>query len=296
MSKNIKYKSCYVISPPGKHIPNLKRNLVKLGIRTLEPIFTFGENIAEELQKTIRKADFVIGYISKDGFAEDSCFEMGVAVACGKPLFIISEPQANQPQFLKRFPYVITDFQNSEIFDFHLKAFLSHFKDKMKVEMNKSQQIDLTDERQKFSKLLSENRTGSTFIEFEKLVQSIVSYAGVTEGLEVSQHGDQFYDIALWIDEIEPIVANPILIEVKFSQKNLRKEFFERFHNQLLKSGSHFGIIVVPSLEQYSSLMPSPSWPAILLISIEELIELVEKRQLSKRIISYRNQISHGGV
>ncbi len=287
---NARYKSCYVAAPAGMPLPGLFGILDKLAVTHNE--FSLAESSSDALNQVFAESDFVLGYLPAETELSSTYFELGYAAALGKPLFLIVEHGADFPVYLRQFPYVLGKQDEPSILSMHMQAFLKHFRPQQKG-VEKSEQKrppNLTKEREIYESLLKSGGMGRSAY-FEQLLWDVLNKSGFTAA---SVSVDEQFEIAMWIDGLEPIVSNPILIKGIWSLQNVHENTITGFQEQIEKCRAQFGIIVYFVTNTLKKTESHRSWPPILVLSLGELIDLVASRKLASEIVSYRNDVVHG--
>lgn len=116
-------------------------------------------------------------------------------------------------------------------------------------------------------------------------------------GSQTSEPGESEYrfDLAVWIDEIEPLIPNPILVEIKWrigsGSEQLSLE--SKFQRQLSKVHALLGLIVYLESDSSRDMTSTLSWPLVIYLQADELINLAETGRLARKIMDERNARAH---
>ena len=135
---------------------------------------------------------------------------------------------------------------------------------------------------------------GLTGRELEDLVADVLRVSGV-ETMTQSPQPDQGADIAVWSDALQPLVGNPILIEVKsrIRDKAQLSEAVRQVERYRMQSGSRLALLVVNAA--LTALSGIPFLGGVLAITLPELIEQLRSKTFAEAIRDLRNRHVHGG-
>ena len=118
--------------------------------------------------------------------------------------------------------------------------------------------------------------------------------AGVKTIIE-RPHQDIGADIVIWLDALQSIAGNPILVEVK-SRIRSHEEFIralEQVERYRQNSNSKLALLVVNQLITVLSSIPFVG--GVLAIAITDLVERLRTKTLSETVLELRNESIHGG-
>lgn len=251
-------------------------------------------NITDNLINNITAADFVIAVLTKE--SPNIIFELGVAAGVKKPIFMVIGEGLQVPFNLSDVTIIRINNNLSENIDFPLKHFVGSLKKDKST--NKKEKSDKQYNSNLSNKLLIDlenvrkNGNGLDFENFvDKFFKSLSNQYATSSGLKTKDDG---YDYALWIDELEGIICNPILFEFKFG--NINDNFIEKSVLKLLhhtSNSSQIAFILYCDKNKKKVLSTSTSIP-IIAVDIEVFMLKVFESNLSKAILYFRNSIAHG--
>jgi nucleoside 2-deoxyribosyltransferase len=177
-----------------------------------------GSTWVASLHKCVQESDMVVGIMGDRKRDTNVFFELGVASALNKPALLLI-PQDYPPELIppSGIPYLRTDLRNQNSIKFSLEQMLSiHPREgPFKVaESSQSRPIGaLADQLlEKLPKVDSH--------ELEDLVYEAVKASGVSSISRGRGTEDKEIDLAVWSNDLEPIVANPLIIECKLNLRN----------------------------------------------------------------------------
>jgi hypothetical protein len=247
----------------------------------------------------MEEADFVCAVLPA-GYSLDNVI-IGIGLALGRqcPVLVFAEPEVKVPFELRSLNYVTARLSERESVGKALQSLLptlakaSHHGRRLLI-YSKLKTLAASDVEKVFSRLRNGHRLSE--MDFQQLVAEIFRKAGVR--LASSSTPDQGIDLSVWIDELEPIFGNPILVEVKagrLSQSQIDDAYHYRSYH-LIRSNLLLGIVVYSDVEGKEFTIPMPGLPLVVCFSIEELVDHLRSGTLSKALVNIRNRAAQGMV
>jgi hypothetical protein len=107
---------------------------------------------------------------------------------------------------------------------------------------------------------------------------------------------DSGVDLALWIDETQSILGNPILVEIKAGRLSQSKidMTFHRVSNYLLSTGLQLGLLVYLDTEGRTFKVQSIRLPLVICLSFAQLVDELRSGTLPSTLLDIRNKAAHG--
>ena len=252
-------------------------------------------SIKDNIIKSISSADFIIAVVLKQSF--NVIFELGVAVGIKKPIFLIMGEDVQTPYNISSFTTIRTNKNLSENLTLPLRQFIESIKKEKKENIEHkiisgSPKSILPNGIFLELNKLRENGTGRDFELFVKQFFDRISNQFTTSsGLHIKDNG---YDYALWIDDLEGILINPILFEFKFG--NINNQVIENTISKLLHNNNNSSQItfVLYCDKNNKKIGSTISKIPIIFVDIETFIKKVYESNLSTAIIYFRNSAAHG--
>lgn len=289
-------KTCFISAPARKDISVLRRVLHKLKIESILPfeLPIVGENFREQIERAIHKADFCIGVLDQPNQSANVLFEIGYALGRRKPIFLIETEPFSLPQNLSGFAVARGNLQDEDQLRFVLESFLersdskkthAHITEKTKPISNRSRELvrHLQD--------LGEHATNR---ELENILMEAVRASGIKIVAEASAPNKE-YDFALWVDELDYITGNPVLVEVKrkLSVATARKlvNDFRKHHQAGIAKAL---IVVFVEGNEEALTQASQGSPLVAFFSAARLLTELEQRSVGDVIRQERNRLVHG--
>jgi restriction endonuclease len=292
------FKSCFILAPLGAPIKVLQEALSARGIRWTDAtsLSVVGAPFKDQIRSAIASADFLCAFMPHGSVPKNLAFELGIGVGLGRPLLIFAEPGAESPFGLDDSVYIRTALMDRKVVNAHLDAFLRHARrarSRPKFTLpSRRRVIDRVTALRDLNSTLRSGRAGGR--EFEKFVADLFKRAGYT--VSASRGADDAgADMALWIDELQASVGNPLLVELKYGR--LSRGILRGVEQQLASyvTGTHgkAGILIYCDVrgKEFPSLPSGP--PMVIRMSARELIEAVGRDHLAKDIADWRNRIAH---
>jgi hypothetical protein len=203
----------------------------------------------------------------------------------------MAPPGVRLPTDIQELQYIRADAQNREALSFALDQALAPKKT--------SPQRKTTIERTKplgtkVGPLLARLHAQPQPREVE-LLQIVADALQESGALTVAEHGPQEfgYDIAVWADELEPWVGNPLLIEIK-SRVPIAANVLDHLVARLHPDPTRWALLL------YREGTPAPiqrninKFPRLLVLSIEELLTELQHKGFGEIVRSLRNKWAHG--
>lgn len=202
-------ETIFVSATPGYDLRPLVDGLSRAGLKVSTSNETLtAASVASAFRQRIGRADACVAVVSSQAF-DSVLFELGVALGLDKPVLLAIERHLSD--ILKDFQWlprvVIDSGQLDPLLEAVERLRLRPRPTKVSRTRSKKSSVDLTRFRSGASELSG--------IEFERLVADLISECGgEVHGRSPSDTG---FDFAVWAPRLEPIVPNPLLVEVKLA-------------------------------------------------------------------------------
>ena len=287
----------FIVAPADQKLDALKEELAKRRIQSytaydLSPATT---SLATNIEHAIRDADLIIAVIPAQA-SPNVFFEIGMAHALKKPfLLLISPKYGHLPSDLTGTFYLRADPKNREAIGFALDQCLSRIERRVVRPQKRPQEgKPLGDNAERFLSLLREKGSQLKGRELESLVADLLREAGL-EAVSESPQPQAGADIAVWSDALQPLVGNPLLIEVK-SRLQTKRQLQDALHQverYRVKSGARLALLVVNAA--LGSLSGVPAFGGVLAVTLIDFIERLRSKTFADAIQELRNQYVHSG-
>lgn len=250
--------------------------------------------ITDSLINNISAADFIIAVLTKE--SPNIIFELGIATGIKKPIFMVIGEGLQVPYNLSDVTTIRINNNLSENIKLPLKHFVRSLKkNKPANKKEKTETKFNSDLSSKFLMDLEAVRKVGNGLDFEYLVdkffKSISNQYATSSGLKTKDDG---YDFALWIDELEGIVCNPVLFELKFG--GINNKIIEGSVLKLLQHTNNSSQIafILYCDKNKKKILSTPASIPIIALDIEVFMLKVFESNLSEAILYFRNSIAHG--
>jgi hypothetical protein len=216
-------------------------------------------------------------------------FEIGIAYAKRKPILAFVGSPLQLPIDILSLTYVRSDPTDPTAVHRALNTFLEHAKP--------------TTSPRRRARSIKPKREGTPLrgvppasgFELERRTADLLQQAGfIVSGL--SDHRTRGADFAVWIDELDQSLGNPLLVEVKagdLSTGRLRDAASQLRHH-VAKTHGRCALLVYWDRSNREFTSVSTEWPLILQLSGGTLTRLVSQGRLVQELVRLRNAAVHG--
>jgi hypothetical protein len=292
-------RKAFLSAPPTVDTSVLRRAMEERGIVPfeLDEVAAGGRSIPELLEDCLKRADFVVVVVG-DGKAKDNVlFELGFAMALKKRILAIVSPDADPP--LSGILYLRTLPDNREAVEFGLDQILKAPKPRRhprRKGIRKTKPLGpLAD------KLLDRIRGSEEPLgkqDLEQILREVIEESGIDSAYYASERmvtPISRADMAIWSDDFEPWVGNPLPIKLK-SHPRSRSELqsaLDELTQILDNTHSEWGLLIY----QGADFEPSEQAlgdPRVFVLTIERLLESLRDTSLGDFLHRMRNLRVHG--
>jgi hypothetical protein len=293
-------KRVFLASAAHSQLGWVKEELLKRGIQscTADELPAMGISVVESTERAIRESDLVIGLIGLQS-PQWLFFELGIAKGLGKPILLVVSPASGQehvPAMLTGTLYVRADPANRQAIGFALDQLLAAtgWKPRRQVDRVPSE-CALGSEVDKYLGFINKDGPELTEQDLHRLVADLLEAGGVSTVIQGSSPG-RGADLAVWSDDLQAIVGNPLLVEVKahIRDRGHLQEVLDQVETYRRNSNTEWALLILPTLAG-----PRPAHPdvgAVLTLTLTELIEGLRSKSFSEVIRELRNARAHGGA
>src|SRR4051812_11864347 len=205
-----------IAAPLGTDLTYLRQALEERGVETfrldsMEP----GQSVFDLVRGAIARADYVIAVIGEGRARENVLFELGIAKGMGREVLVFVPGGEQIPLTLSGMTYLRTDPGNRDAVEFALDQLLSApgIKPDMVLEGGKKTHPigELADRLVlQITHPDNEHPLESDLID---IIAQAIRESGVSAIATENQMGDRRPDLAVWSDDLEPWIGNPLVIE-----------------------------------------------------------------------------------
>ncbi|MGP0067999.1 MAG: hypothetical protein ACLQGP_30940 [Isosphaeraceae bacterium] len=291
-----KRQSAFVSAPLSIDTNLILQILKERGLETIRLDDTAtGQSIYELLRKSINRADYVIAVMGEGKINEDVLFELGMATGLRKHVLVLAPHEGLMPPSIAGLTYLRTDPGNREAIEFGLDQLLSTPDTKPDSEIPEGRETHPIGEKaDRLKSRLKLLREGDEIREADliEVIYEAIQESGISTLAKQSRMGKRrIADLAVWSNDLEPWIGNPLIIEVKkhlTSRKDLERTI--QGVSTLLDETRSPGCLLI-YLEAKPAILYGSSYdPRIMVLSAEEFIEGLRDAGLGDLLRSTRNE------
>jgi len=282
-------RTCMISAPAGLNLSGLLRLLKGKGIEVLAPEKLSVQQSLQPSSGNVEAADLVIGVLTRDRASQWVLFELGQAIARKKQILLIVYPSAGSiPSDLRGVVTVRTTLSRLSAVAFALDQMLAAppHQEQQQEALSKSARPK---DYQLFYQLKQNALEGGwkTARQLEELIASILKSAGA-EVVVQSKNSDRGVDLAVWSDQWETSVGNPLLVEVKSHVNNRRQaeNAASQLQQYIGESGTRTGLLVIGQGVEWFERLPKSKLKQVLVLSALDLVQQVEHEDLGTVLLN----------
>jgi nucleoside 2-deoxyribosyltransferase len=255
-----------------------------------------GLTVADAITSLISGSDMVLALLDRDDSTGDSAatnvaFELGYAFAFNKKILMVAPPEADIPAAISALFCIRASFDDTEAVSFALDQLLA-----APVPTSRPQRSPERVGRpigafaeQLLDRLDSEHAQADGQA-LEQLVIEAVLASGASVATPLPEDNGDHADIAVWSDDLEPWVGNPLLIQVKGHIKGERDAAVARSVLMSSAEQGRGGLAIVlygggPSPEDAAAF----SSPSVLFMGLRDFLERLRSHRLVDVILPVRD-------
>ena len=300
---NSELKRCFIVAPFHVDTSLLREELAARGVTVWDAAsLLVRPAVHHSVSAAIADVDFVCGVIPEGKIASNIFLELGMALGAGRPVLLIVAPGAEIPLTLRGQPYVQAAIQGApdrEGLRFQLDVFLKHVGKNGNGASSDRGSPRLTTNSAKIRSILEEidawERQGKTPTERELVGLLARSFEAVgyvaSAAAEASTPTPDRADLAVWVDELETVALNPILIVVVDEAAAPRE--VEALEARLHDAGLLLGLVVRWTASLVGVHGDSSSLPVVVELTVRELVEMLRDGSFAKNLWERRNLAVH---
>ncbi len=295
MKSKKKLRSCFLVTSMNIDVQPLwnileQRNIKRIGY-FLES--SYGNELSLKIEEAIHKADFIFAVLDSRASNKNVYFELGIAFGKNKPIFLVTDSNEGVPLLLKDIFFIKATFSDFEAIKYNLDIFLEHSKATRKAKTKTTRRSS----KKRFSaELLFDNvKRAQSERDLENVLRDAFKRAGYQVDKEVGAE-DKLVDMAVWIDQIQSAIGNPVLVELKAGllTENRINDGLQQLRVATLNSGGRIGLLIYKDERGQRFPFNSNKWPLIIALSVDEFLEMLSNGNLPKYLITQRNRFVHG--
>ena len=292
-------RSCYLVSSRKTNVEPLRTVLNNHGVDVVRvDDLSPGVAIADAIRDQIRSADFVVGVLGKAEFDSNVFYEIGLAHGLDKRVILFATESSEQLPFDIEHHFVVrSPLHNSVAVEFAIDQILNAPPPKTtkRKSIPTPRVKPLGSKATKFLHRLDDLPTSGSGRKLEDLVYDLLNACGV-DVVSESDTKDMGADFAVWSDELEPLLGNPLIIELKrtIRRKKDVENAGKQLNRYLLQSGGIWGLL----LYQNGFDLDHSAWaalpPNVIPMRLDDLTRKLRTRSFPDVIRQRRNELVHG--
>jgi hypothetical protein len=296
---NAPIQTCYISAPAGANLSILREVLSQRRIRVVVPEdLPIGSSWPAQVDSILARVDLVIGVLTRERRSASVLFELGQAWARERKILLIVPPKSSLvPSDLHGILQVRSGLRNPEAIGFALDQLAAAPPSKQKA----------PDPTRRVPRALgskADEYLGEVWAALHaregRRLEHIAAEAIRESGVEVvseQQAMDKGVDLAIWSDALQPLIGNPVLVEIKsyIQSPDEARRGLSQLSSALSASGTMWGLLLYGETpiteERLSSLAP----PNVLVLSLETLFSRMREQPFADVVRDLRNRRVHGG-
>jgi Restriction endonuclease len=290
---------CFLAAPCSTDLTVIRQVLLERGVRAVVPSEVSPRTplLLEHLADLIARSDFVLAVLDSGSVNANVAFELGCAYGLGKRALLLAPPDTTSIPFdLDSFPIFRLDPRNRTAMGYVVDQALAS-EDRAMPRLT-HRYTGRRRDRQVVRDLLAEvERRGDALTESEaqRLIETALQAAGV-QAVARSPHPDKGADLAIWDDDLYPLVGAPILIEIKRRVASVGevRDAAQQVLAYLQSSNAMWALVIFLSGNPpKAALAESKAFP-IRFLSLTEFLQSLATRGLVELVRELRKQWAHG--
>ena len=287
-------KKAFLAAPAQVPLDVLQEELRR---RAITPVTAYelpaeGYGILEHVRRGIRDADLVIAVVPRDS-PSNIFLEIGMAYGLGKSVLVLVAPSLELPTDISGQLIVRADPDNRQAIAFALDQLLASRGNRPhRATKAESTERPLGHDAQRYLSKLRSKGDDLSGRELEDLVVEALRASGLTAVTQRS--GSRLgADIAVWSDDLQPVVDNPLIIEVKsrIRTKQQLRHAFTQVDTYRRKSNSQWALLLVALA---SPKLAVTSSGCVLALPVTEFFKRLRDKSFSETVRELRNAHVHG--
>jgi hypothetical protein len=299
MEPSTNRRSCFVIAPVGAPVSSLLEVLRK---SRFEPFFisdflTSRQKESSKVRAAFKSVDVVVALFFTEYPLENVFFELGIAIGLARPTIVFAEPTVRLPDAFGGIQIRRANLAEPNQLVPEINRFLEPKSRSQELLPIYDRPIRKISEPHPRRERLLEALRGLQVSQSARLsdaslqqeLTNVFTNAGATV-VQAPHHGTSRsfeIDLALWVDDIQKEIGNPVVVEVKSRlSQDLLGAVKSRLAQSLGSVGATAGIIVHGGQSMQLPDHVAQSAPLIFVFSVDELATLLQEQTLANLLKS----------
>ena len=287
--------SCFIAASANSDTLGLREVLRKLHVHHFDAFdFTPGESIPDAITNRIEKADFILALLDEPN--ANVLFEVGVAVGLKKPVLIIAHPKSDPPSALSGCLVLRASLKDHALLQRSISRFVDDSLSRKRTRKPKppAKTTTLRVSQSTLAEFVQLRATGKSLL-VERLALDLLSSLGLQ--VVVAPPGpDTGVDCVVWHESLTHALGNPILVQVKAGDLNLRaiKEAEERLTALIAESDARSAILLYLDKDGQRFDDRFSLSPLVIRCDLEDFAHQLRDAPFEEVLLVARNRMVHG--
>jgi hypothetical protein len=294
-------RKAIITAPSATDTSVIRQILEKHGVKAFaaDELGLAGFPLSKVVTEAIGRADIVVAILGGKDESGNVLFEVGIAQGLGKPTLVIAAKQ--EATFLAAqagIPYLRAKPDNFAALEFGLAQFLAapHRADSgLKTAERETRPLGSHADLLLANLHASREEGHLQEYRLEEIIVEALRKSGIATISRGEKRGDKEIDIAVWSNDFEPWIGNPLLIEIKnhLPRKGELDNMAKRFANAMGPESVNWALVIygeaAPQTRRIKRL-----YSHILFLSAEDLLEGLRDNAFGDLVRQLRNERVHG--
>lgn len=253
---------------------------------------------SEAIYTEIREADIVIAVITKN--VSNVLFELGLAIGLGKEVLLLVDDSDCIPSDLHGRLYIKINENIKENLTLPLRFLMNKkgkrtYVDYTKFYLRGLKDVETSISENKYLEKLEEIKQDGNEAQFENLISEL--FGEIKEQYTTIRFRnaaeDEGYDFAVWIDELDGHIINPIKFELKLG--DISEGQLNRCVSRVVAKAKNQELVLILYCNKSNREIAYQSmFPNIVVVEFEAFLRHLCKSGLARTIWYFRNLGAHG--
>lgn len=300
---NHNLEECFISAPLGIDIQPLREALIERGVTPTDAADALvGSYLPGTLQAAIANADFVCAVVPAGPADANVFLEIGIGIGAGRPCLLFVAPKAELPALLGGQSYARAALDDGEALRFHLDAFLKNVaKNGRKREAVRQEPPPIPNPALIASAMgrIATWEAQSAPPREPELVQLLADvfeaagYVASTASGPAGRDGVRA-DLAVWVDELQAVIGNPLVVEVSAQRPTPMKA--RQLRNALREHQTPLGLLVSWGAAETEQFRDDVLGPMVVVMRARDVVEALARGDFARTLLSQRNTAFHSAA
>lgn len=290
---------CFIAASARTELMSIRGLLQERGIVAVlaHEVATSGMTVAGKVTSLIAESDLVLAVLDQSRNSVNVIFELGYAYALEKRMLVIVPPDAEIPADLATVFSIRATPQDTNAIGFALDQLLAAPSGQRRLSLARpasGQPIGVLADRL-LARLAAALAAGDARA-LQQIVFEAVDAGGPSVVVDIPPEAGGRPDVAVWSDDLETWVGNPLLIEVKTHLSGNAAQLLRRQLQSYIELSNSRWVLVLYADGLSQADARSLSSPPILFMRLDHFLESLRTRSLADTIRPLRNAAVHGAA